>query len=320
MSFDPEKHPRGQPGNAGQFAEVDSKAARVEQWNSKLSEVVKATGQDEWAIIESLFSTENHDEQMAAMDAMIATHDGKPKAWEPENPYDMTQFETGDWESPEKAADRKEWWEQYNKVRTMFRDALVESEIDNKKKAENLSTAMKVIQRMPTQALMALMANATKTQFYSSLEDLTKSMSGKGMRTSGVIGGCWAGSGDSASGVLHLDGGFKTPGSIDSRGIYSHEFGHACDWHDGNQRERKTAEGTYYEGAPAGEISSTTEWRAAFDAELSTGQLSKYGATSPSEGFAEFARLCWGTDQRPKDIATDYPQCFKVFQKRGLMR
>ena len=326
----------------GQFAkssspiDQDAKLNRTKSFNEKLKHLGKETGLDEWGTIELLEkhrafdggsgeteeeSRNIHAKHMRAMDQLVSEHGDKPKSWEPDNPYSLDKWETGDWESPEKAKSRGEWWYAHNEVYSKFRDELVESsELDHPTRTKHLQTVMKVLEWMPTKALNAMRDNVTGATFYKSLKDLTSAMVGKGMQSDGVIGGCWEGSRDSKEGKLHLDGGFSSPQSIDQRGIYSHEFGHVCDWHEGNQREEVTEFGTHYAGERAGSISDTLDWRKAFDAELSRGQLSRYGGTSRSEGFAEFSRLCWGTGQRPKGISDEYPMCYAVFQKHGLTK
>ena len=66
-------------------------------------------------------------------------------------------------------------------------------------------------------------------------------------------------------------------------------------------------------------ISATATWQEAWKAELADNQLTEYGSSCREEGFAEFARLCWSTDNRPKEIEAAYPLCYAVFKAHGLV-
>jgi hypothetical protein len=88
--------------------------------------------------------------------------------------------------------------------------------------------------------------------------------------------------------------------------VTSHELGHAID-------------------GPYLAMSSSKEWREAYSKELAGGQLTKYGATSINEGFAEFAGRVYGQQDRAtggrvteKSVAEKFPLCAQFFKDNGL--
>ena len=322
-SWDESKHPRGHEGNAGQFSSVESSgrshAEEAVLLNRKWDEVERITGlnlNDHWDIYESTNSG-SFNENMQAMDKLIERHKDKVKPWEPENPYEMSKFETGDWETPEKRKARRENWVAFNAARKKFSDFISQtgSDLSGETKKAYLTSVQTVLQFMPTKAIKALTENVKHAEFYANLKSLGKAVVDPGEQINGTVGGAWEGH-SSGKGILHLDGDNHT---MQQRGIYAHEFGHACDYTEGTIKETVTEGGSTFSGQRAGRISDTGEWRHAYLVELSKGQLSRYGATEPCEGFAEFARLCWGTGQRRKDIAEEYPLSYAVFRKHGLI-
>ena len=186
----------------------------------------------------------------------------------------------------------------------MIRDKLAASGLDPQRQAQYAEAYSAVLNRMPERAAHLLVEHAMNIKFYASTEHLSDAMRKVDPRITGTIGGAWQAA--EGYGVLHLDGGHGRPGSLDAQGIYAHETGHVCDVYEGKN--------------PGYRISMTPEWLVAFRAELLDEQLSQYAATRASEGFAEFARLCWGTRWRPSDIAENFPMCYAVFKAHGLIK
>ena len=165
-----------------------------------------------------------------------------------------------------------------------------------------------VINRMSPEGAKRLSANVSAVRWHKSIAGVTASARklfesrGKSIGDNAVVGGLYS----ARDKHLLLDGGLKDEdhenlGTQSAREIYAHEFGHAID-------------------APAGaewkdRISATPEWSDAFDSELSGGQLTKYGASSKIEGWAEFARLAILKPEIAKD---KLPKCWAVWDKHGL--
>lgn len=116
------------------------------------------------------------------------------------------------------------------------------------------------------------------------------------------------------TGELHIDGDHEhrkeMPGKysfgkvMPAHEVYTHELGHVID-------------------GPGHEISKSDEWRKAFDAEIKNPHegvypLTKYGASRPSEGLAEFSRLVYGSSVPTEQIEKDFPLASQVFKDRGL--
>ncbi len=188
------------------------------------------------------------------------------------------------------------------------------------KKAEYADRVNKILNYMPAQAIRKLMTNTVKINWYATFDLMQKKASETfkmhGKKSSNKVGGWWMGYGG-GTGELNIDGDYED--GMDAAGIYAHEFGHAVDWKDGSSDDVDT--GTIY--SPSMDISDTTEWGKAFMAEISPGDgsnpLSFYAKTSPSEGFAEFARLAW-SGRRPREIKEEFPMCWEVFENHGLVR
>ena len=88
---------------------------------------------------------------------------------------------------------------------------------------------------------------------------------------------------------------------------YAHEMAHAID-------------------GPGRQLSSSDEWDRAWQADIrrdAAGELShpvsRYASTSPSEGFAEFARLVYGVGTSVETLQTKYPAATAFFEKHGLL-
>jgi hypothetical protein len=100
-----------------------------------------------------------------------------------------------------------------------------------------------------------------------------------------------------------LDGGIKDDPELSTAAVYAHELGHALD--------RSATDSSY-------ELSDTDEFREAFGREIAAGQLSEYGATNRQEGFAEFARLLYGSDVPRAEAEKQFPLTFAFFRAEGL--
>lgn len=79
--------------------------------------------------------------------------------------------------------------------------------------------------------------------------------------------------------------------------VYLHELSHLLDRSD--------------------KASGTAEWQAAWRAEMGGGQLNRYAASHPAEGFAEFARLAW-TDAEAAQ--RHFPKAYAFWQQRGYVQ
>ena len=64
--------------------------------------------------------------------------------------------------------------------------------------------------------------------------------------------------------------------------------------------------------------SNSPEWQDAWREEIQAGDLSRYAATSPVEGFAEFGRLAWS--EQAKYAAEQFPMSWAFWQGAGLVR
>lgn len=119
----------------------------------------------------------------------------------------------------------------------------------------------------------------------------------------GMIGGAYVG----RTGSLHADGGLPAGGQTTSANlpensvphIYAHEWAHAVD-------------------GPQFEVSNSPAWQAAFEAEFGGGRLTKYASSSPSEAFAEFARLVWASPVPPAKVEAAFPKAVAVWREAGL--
>ncbi len=256
---------------------------------------------------------------VACGDSFIASdkecHIGESTAaedWQPDNLLPMAEFETGDWETPEQAGERRKFWGEFNKARDLVHLELIGSNLSNEQKREYLDNAQHVLIVMPKPAVKAFNRNVERIKFYGDTATLTETINrmDKKDRSGATVGGVWEGNPYSSRGTLHLDGDLKTWQT--NREVYAHEFGHACDWMTTkNPLDEEDVSGGH-------RISWHPDWQRAYHAEIAGGKLTKYATTSPTEGFAEFARLCW-TGERPKTIAKEFPQCYAVFKQHGLV-
>lgn len=103
---------------------------------------------------------------------------------------------------------------------------------------------------------------------------------------------------------------FKDQDADTIRGTAAHELAHTLDY---------TAEG-------GGQHSKSPEWLAAFQEEITrpdpktgTYPLSKYATTKPSEGWAEFGRLVYGTKIDREKLKARMPKCAAYWEKHGYL-
>lgn len=339
-------HPRGQPDNAGQFAaatatrpkrataedvrrgiaklhrskmakdratgiDVAAKKQRMAEWLDLFGTVENRTGKHHWEILNALEKsaprpkTENdeaesiawHNAQMQLMRDMLDAHGDKPREWE--TPWD---YVPGDDLPPEKEAARRADWEKKTEIRKAFINDLANADLGLQyARAAYLKHLDAVLPRLGPRAVHNIQRNVQSWRFYDSCKELSEALRPAAFK----IAGAWQDTGGHR-GTVHVDGGDQNGDNARAAGIYAHELGHAADWFDAPHMQSP--------------ISQHWSWLVAFKDELAGGALSKYAATSPLEGFAEFARLVWATGQRHEDIAAAYPQCYEVFKDQGLVQ
>lgn len=100
-------------------------------------------------------------------------------------------------------------------------------------------------------------------------------------------------------GSLYLDGAAdQQEDSLKIEEIYAHEMGHAIDGIN---------------------LSTRLPWVVPWNVELADGLgLSKYAATNPQEGFAEFNRALHSFPA--EQVKKQYPMCFEFFNRNGLVK
>ncbi len=87
-------------------------------------------------------------------------------------------------------------------------------------------------------------------------------------------------------------------------GTFVHEAMHAVDFHGTNK----------------GQFSASKLWKAAWKGEGAEGFTSSYAMTSPSEGFAEFGRIMFGSDEvLKKQLIKKNPKSFAFWKMKGLL-
>jgi len=66
-------------------------------------------------------------------------------------------------------------------------------------------------------------------------------------------------------------------------------------------------------------MSGTSKWKEAWNEELSKGALTKYGAVSTGEGFAEFGRLLYTGILDEETGRKLFPKATKFFEENELL-
>lgn len=120
-------------------------------------------------------------------------------------------------------------------------------------------------------------------------------------------GGCYIHGGGQGAGLI-LDGNASLAGLLggphgyknSTPHVYAHEFAHAID-------------------GPKKEISNSPEWQEAAKEEIRPDTLTRYAATKPSEGFAEFGRLLYAGSLSAEDVRQKFPKCYAVWEKHGIL-
>lgn len=99
---------------------------------------------------------------------------------------------------------------------------------------------------------------------------------------------------------IEVDGGGRFAGFVfTTQDRFAHEFGHAL---DGPQRD----------------ISSTSEWRGAWQAEIVPHPPNLNAQTALHEGFAAFAAMVFGTQADRTALEQTHPACVQVWRSWGL--
>lgn len=104
---------------------------------------------------------------------------------------------------------------------------------------------------------------------------------------------------DNATGELVING-------YDPQGTLSHELTHALDSAVPDGR------GGWWQ------LSNTPDWKTAWRRDIQNGSLSDYATVNEAEGFAEFGRLLWGTENGHELAQAYFPRAYRVFQQYGI--
>ena len=207
------------------------------------------------------------------------------------------------------------------KMNQIFESGLESSGVINPSKRDVLyrEAAMKAMSRMSARAMAVFCERCHRVEFRhwaSDVDDEIRRIAGEPRRLPSepavYIGG-WVERYDGK--YLLLDGGlpgYEYDEDVDDAsdlrtptGVYAHEFSHVIDTDADN----------------GGRISGSHEWKSAWSSEIATPEfpLSKYAATNPVEGFAEFGRLMLAGTQRQIEAAREmFPACFKVWKSHDL--
>ncbi len=165
-----------------------------------------------------------------------------------------------------------------------------------------------VTNAMPEEAIKRLSQNTKKVRFHATTEALTNKivsespevkakMEANEKKTGKKMG--LKGAYNREHQQLDLNGATKFEGKdISTEHFHAHEMAHAID-------------------GPQHEISNSPEWQQAWKEEIQPGQLSKYAATTPAEGFAEFGRLNYAA--KDSAIQSKYPKSYAVWKSKGLV-
>lgn len=113
----------------------------------------------------------------------------------------------------------------------------------------------------------------------------------------------------SSTGTVHVDGGVPAnlAGDTISKTLPDNSTTHVC-----------AHEWTHAIDGPDHQLSSSDDWKQAHSDELAGAQLTKYAATKPSEGFAEFGRLLYASSEPLENVEQSFPKASKFFKDNGL--
>lgn len=168
---------------------------------------------------------------------------------------------------------------------------------DSDKANQYASDAKHVISNMPNGSVERFSRYVQTISFRSHTSTLTKEMNDRrtakdGPRFIGQCGGWF----DPDKGEIAVDGGTTNASAKD---IYAHEFAHAVD-------------------GPTYRMSRDKDWHSAWKQEIATPDfpLSKYGASDPAEGFAEFGRLLF--TGKYHEAKTMFPKCYAFWKSQGI--
>lgn len=266
-----------------QATQADKQAAPVkatfDQWAAKTKEWEQATGLDS-NTYDIPFG--DYQEQIDWMDKFMKEHQAKGDAqgWEPEDKSGINHPD-------------------YQSLRKLFIGSLKSVDIPVKKKKEFAEQMQMALQAMSPEAVTSARHGIEGVQWHKDEIALTRATGRADKLAEGkVIVGCYVFNEQGNMGELNLDGG--------GADVYVHELAHAADW---------TTTGDQRASGQGGRISDTDEWKQAFESELKNGSISDYGATSPIEGFAEFARTVWGYPEHHEKLKQSHPKCWSIFEK-----
>ena len=188
-----------------------------------------------------------------------------------------------------------------------FGDALASAPgLDDVEQQQRRATVQAVVGKLTDRAIDHLSHTVKIVTACNGLGDIGEQlteMTGEKLEQDDVVGGLWS----PRKGRLVVDGGFEDESYTDeeqrmtAKGIFAHEIGHALD----------TVNGGY-------SLSKTDDFQECFDSEIKNGQLTEYATTDEQEGFAEFARLLYGSDISREEIAAKFPQTLAFFKEKGL--
>ncbi len=205
-------------------------------------------------------------------------------------------------------------------VQKWHHDIDEQDHLTGRQKADYKEAFLQVIGAMPEEAVNRIARNLNKVLWAPDVPSVNRAfekISGEKLLPGQITNGFYAtGSGtmcvDGPTYVTQQSGAYnETEGVPNMRGTYSHELGHAIDGH-------------------GEEFSSSKEWKDSYEKEIvgdksQAPSLSEYARTDPSEGFAEFCRLIYGSgfshgsDKQIHSVMRRMPRCFYFFRSRGLL-
>jgi hypothetical protein len=175
----------------------------------------------------------------------------------------------------------------------------------------------RVLSRMPERAVATLGRTARTVSWHQSSDALTRAVTAKYPESSAQKvskGGVYRTSGAYVfgQGELFLDGDKNRgkdqtgPDRSNVHETYAHELSHALDMRFTGGQHSDSPE---FREAWAKEIAEQPDGRA---------KLSRYAATSPAEGWAEFGRMLYATDVPHEVIERHFPLTSAIWKARGL--